>query len=161
MSERTLTAPEAARAAVAAKAAVVPGRTTVEIPPSEPPPPERPCSSQGQAFDAKGRLLLAAKALKVTAVVDPSVFAGIEVVPGQPAVRFVLEAGGRKVTGQLRPKALKKVVAAISVHEAGGVACIVQGKLGAGDVLEDAGIIAQPRARKAESAPETAEGVRP
>jgi hypothetical protein len=132
MSGRTtLTAPEAARSAVAERVALVPGKVTVEVP--------RP------AWTKDGRLRLTARSLKVTVVVDPAVLAGIEVPTGKPHVPIVIDVAGRKVTGQFTAKSLRKAVAAVAEHGAEGVAVVVQAKLAAGDKLEDTGVLAQPK----------------
>ena len=50
--------------------------------------------------------------------------------------------------GQLTSKGLRKALAMIAEHGLDKVAVIVQGKLGEGDVVLEAGIIAQPRLPK-------------
>jgi hypothetical protein len=113
---------------------------TVTMPPK--PPPVR---------GAKGRLNLNSKAIKVTLVLDPVQLAELEVPPGAPPQRFGIEAGGRRVTGQLTSKGVRKALAMIAEHGPEKLAVIVQGKLGEGDVVLAAGIIAQPRLPKGAS----------
>jgi hypothetical protein len=134
----TLTAPAAARAAVAARPAIVPGRVTIEMPP-KPPPPVR---------DAKGRLNLAARALKVTVVLDPAQVAEVTVPNGAGPQSFRIEVGGRRVSGQVNAKGLRKATALIAEHGPERVAVILQGKLGADDVIEECGIVAQIKGPK-------------
>src|SRR6516165_6267559 len=133
MSECSSTTLIASPAAVTA-AAKLPAKTspsTVTMPPK----PVR---------DAKGRRLnFNSKA--VTMVLDPAQLAELEVPPGAPPQRFRIEARGRRVTGQLTSKGVRKALAMIAEHGPEKLAVIVQGKLGEGDVVLAAGIIAQPR----------------
>ncbi len=118
----------------------MPGKiVVVEVPkPPAPPPP---------VWDRKGRLLVSAKALKVTTVLDPAVLAGLAVPNGSARTEFVLDVGGRKVTGAFNSKSLRRAAAAIAEHGPEGVTIMVQGRL-VGDALEDAGIVAQPKTPK-------------
>jgi hypothetical protein len=118
----TLTAPAAARAALASRQAEVP-KPTISVPP-------RP----------GGPLRLMAKALKCTAVVDPAAIAGFMVPNGMPRVEFAVAVDGRKVTGSLNAKGVRKTVAE---HGPESLAVVLVGRLGQGDVLEEAGISAQ------------------
>jgi hypothetical protein len=127
----TLTAPPAARAALAARA---PAPATNEAPKS-------------YALRPGGRLRLAAKALKVSLVLDPAAIAGC-IVSNQARVEFAVAVDGRTVRGSLNAKSVKKAVAAIAEHGADGVAVVLQGKLAAGDVLEEAGLSAQVKVPK-------------
>ena len=54
----------------------------------------------------------------------------------------------RRVSVDLNAKSVRKVLATIGEHGPDGVAVIVQGKLMAGDVLAEAGIVANPKAPK-------------
>jgi hypothetical protein len=58
---------------------------------------------------------------------------------------FTIAVEGRRITGKFNSKSLRRAVAAA---QGGDVVVIVQGKLEAGDILVDAGISAQPRAKK-------------
>src|SRR4051812_43355676 len=136
MTERAiLAAPEAARAAVAAKPALLPGRSATLVPPP---------AVRGR----HGRLRLGAKALKVTLVLDPNEIAQIGNLDGAPPQRFEVRVAGRCVTGELRAKGLRRAQALIAEHGADKVAVIVQGKLEEGDVLGEAGIVAQVKGAK-------------
>jgi hypothetical protein len=95
-----------------------------------------------------GRLRLSAKSLKVTLVVDGTVLADYT-VPERDRPRVTIAAGGRTVTAELNPKSLRKAIATIREHGAEAVAVVLQGNLGPGDVLEAAGISAQPKGAKA------------
>ena len=95
------------------------------------------------ARDPRGAVKLSAKALEVTLVLDPVVFGQIELPPGTPAPPFVIDVGDRKVRAQISAKSLKKALTLIAEHGAEAVAVVLQGKLGDGDVVEEAGITAQ------------------
>jgi hypothetical protein len=88
---------------------------------------------------------LTAKSLKVTAVLDVDQVAALEPPMGSKTAPFEITVEGRTVTGTFNAKSVRKAVAAAN---AGDVVVIVQGKL-VGDILEEAGIVAQPKAPKA------------
>lgn len=98
------------------------------------------------------RLRLSAKSIKATVVLDPAQLAGLVVPNGQPRVGFVIDVAGRAITGEFNAKSLRRAVAAVTEHGAEAVAVIAQGKL-VGDALEEAGIVAQPKAPKAPEPP--------
>jgi hypothetical protein len=54
----------------------------------------------------------------------------------------------RSVSADLASKSIRKAQAAIDEHGADGVACIIQGKLVAGDRIAEAGLVAQVKAPK-------------
>jgi len=95
------------------------------------------------ARDPKGAVKLTAKALKVMLVLDPVVFGKIELLRGASAPPFVIDVGDRKVRAQISAKSLRKALALIAEHGADKVAVIVQGKLETGDVIAEAGLVAQ------------------
>ena len=95
----------------------------------------------------KPRMNLTAKSIKVSLVLAPAQFAHL-VVPvgaGRQPFRIKME-DGPVVSGELNPKSLRKVAATIAEHGVDGVAVIMQGKLGAGDVIIEAGLSAQVKA---------------
>jgi hypothetical protein len=160
MSERTtLVAPAIARAQAiarglaqtnpAAAIAYAEGaahRANAEIRPEPPPPIERPPREpKGRA----PRLELTAKAIKLTLVVDGAAFADFRAPNGPDRVRFRLQAGTRRLAGELNPKTVRKVIATIAEHGPEAVAVVIQGKLGDGDVVEEAGITVQVKGSKA------------
>jgi hypothetical protein len=143
MSERTtLTAPPAARAALAARSPV-------------PAPTEAPKS---YALRPGGRLRLSAKTLKVSLVLDPAALAGVTVPANMQRVEFAVAVDGRTVRGSLNAKSVRKAAAALAEHGADGVAVVLQGKLAAGDVLEEAGLSAQVKGPRPVPAPVAADG---
>ncbi len=85
---------------------------------------------------------LTAKALKTTIVITADQIAGFNVPNGSPPVPFVIEVGGRSVTGTFNAKSLRKAIAAAAATPEAKV--IVQGTLTAGNVLMDAGISVPP-----------------
>ena len=101
-----------------------------------------------RAWSKDGRLRLQARALKVTLVIDPAVLAGLDVPIGKPHVPFVIDVGGRRVTGRFTAKSLRKAVAAVAERGVESVAVVVQAKLAVGDKLEETGIVAQPKAMR-------------
>jgi predicted transcriptional regulator len=90
---------------------------------------------------------LTARNLKCTLVLDP---AGIAALADPPTTRVPLRIrvadGDRVVTADIAAKALRKAKATIA--QGGDVAVILQGKLMGGDVMTEAGLIAQPKAAK-------------
>jgi hypothetical protein len=130
MSERTtLTAsPAAVAAATARPARTMP--TTVTLPP----PAVR---------DAKGRLNLSARALKVTLVLDPMQIAEVTLPPAAGPQKFRIAVGERRLTGQVNAKGLRRALALIAEHGGEKVAVILQGKLEEGDVVSECGLVAQ------------------
>jgi hypothetical protein len=164
MSDRTtLTAPATARARAeaiarglaqtnpAAAAAYAEGEVHRVNAETRPPPPrqiERPPRTRERA----AKLELVAKAIKLTLVVDPAALAGFAVPDGGGRVGFRVQAGGRRLGGELNPKTVRKVIATIAEHGAEAVAVVVQGKLGDGDVIEEAGITAQVKGQRAADA---------
>jgi hypothetical protein len=131
-SEQTLTASPAA-IATAAKRAKSTRPPTVVMPP---------------AHDPAVAVRLNAKALKVTLVLDAAMVAMIELKNGAPAPPFVIDVGDRKERAQVSAKELRKVLATIAEQGADQVAVILQGKLVAGDVLAEAGLVAQVKTPK-------------
>jgi hypothetical protein len=90
---------------------------------------------------------LEAKALKVTAVLDPAAIAGITVPNGTAKFAVKLRVAGRTLSADLNAKSLRRCVTAVQGAEEGGVAVVLQGRL-EGDVIVDAGITAQPKTPK-------------
>jgi hypothetical protein len=95
-----------------------------------------------------------AKSLKVVAVIDAAEIARISAPEGGPA-RIVLNVTlpDRMVAVDLAAKSVRKAKATIAELGADGTACIIQGRmLGNPDRIADAGLSAQPKAKKPESA---------
>jgi hypothetical protein len=92
---------------------------------------------------------LTTRALKCTVLLDPAEIEGLALVDGIPRVQLNIRvADGRTVTADVAAKAVRKAQAVIAQHGAAGVAAFLQGKLGNGDVLLEAGLVAQPKTPK-------------
>src|SRR4051812_48050805 len=88
------------------------------------------------------------KALKVTAVVPP---ADLKPLPPGADIVLALEVGdGIKAMVKLNPKSYRKALATIAELGAENVAVIVQGQMTRPDVIDGAGIVAQPKKPKGE-----------
>jgi hypothetical protein len=92
------------------------------------------------------QIKLTAKSCKATFVLDQEQIASLRIPDGSPPVEFTVRLDdGRVVTGKLNPKTLRKAVATAA---AGPAAVVLQGRLGPGDVLADAGLSVQPKVVK-------------
>ena len=91
--------------------------------------------------------VLNARALKVTVVLDPAEISRLP-DPKTPRIELTIKVDGRSVRCDVAAKALRKAKATIAEHGTDGVATIVQGKLGAGDVVLEAGLVAQVKVPK-------------
>lgn len=100
---------------------------------------------------------LTGRALKVTIVLDPAEVLTLRIPDGSSRMILKIAAGGRTATADIAAKSLRK--AQTTIREAGsdGCAAILQGKLGAGDVVSEAGLVAQIKAAKDAAAPAAAE----
>jgi hypothetical protein len=93
--------------------------------------------------------VLNVRALKCTVLLDPAEIEGIALVEGLPRVQLnIRTADGRTVVADIAAKAVRKAQAAIAEHGTDGVATLLQGKLGRGDVLLEAGLVAQVKVPK-------------
>jgi hypothetical protein len=90
--------------------------------------------------------VLNSRALKVTAVLDPT---EVTALPDPTTARTMLriQVAGRIVTADVAAKALRKAKATIAQHGPSEVAVIVQGKL-VGDSVLEAGLVAQVKVPK-------------
>ena len=104
--------------------------------------------------------ILNARALKCTVVLDPTEVAAIVAPEGTPRLPLRIVVDGRTVTTDIAAKSIRKAQAMIAEHGPDGVAVILQGKLGCGDVLLEAGLVAQPKTPKPAAQPaEVAAGI--
>src|SRR3954451_2420662 len=90
---------------------------------------------------------LETKNLKITAILDPAAVATIPTPNGVSKAALRITAGGRTYTAEVNMKSLRRCIAAIGEAGPDGVAIILQGKLN-GDVIAEAGIVAQPKTPK-------------
>jgi hypothetical protein len=109
--------------------------------------PHKPAPPQPRGNRRAGTTELAARAIKLTIVLDGAAVAAIA-VPDGGRPRIVVTAAGRRLTAELNPKTLRKTVATIREHGPDQVAVVLQGKLAAGDVIEEGAITAQVKTPK-------------
>jgi hypothetical protein len=95
--------------------------------------------------------ILNARAMKVTVVLDPAEVAEIIARDGQPRVAIAIRLPDRRVTADLNAKSVRRALATITEHGPDGVSVVVQGKL-VGDIITEAGIMAQPKVKPAAAA---------
>jgi hypothetical protein len=67
-------------------------------------------------------------------------------------IPFTIAVDDRKLTCDFAPKAVRKAFAVITEHGAENMAVFLQGKLGKGDVILEAGLVAAPKVRQKEAA---------
>jgi hypothetical protein len=89
---------------------------------------------------------LTAKNLKVTLVLQAAEVAAFP-CPNTARITLSIRLPDRTVTVDLAAKSVRRAQAAIREYGT-EVACILQGRLGAGDVILEAGLSAQPKAAK-------------
>jgi hypothetical protein len=92
-------------------------------------------------------LPLSAKSIKVVLAIDARQLLGVSVANGVAQVPFIVAVAGRHIKGKLNAKTLSRAVGMVTASGGEDVGVIIQGRLVAGEQLEDAGISAQPRAR--------------
>jgi hypothetical protein len=98
--------------------------------------------------------MLTAKSAKLTLVLDPAEVAAWAVPEGQKHFKFKVRYLDAHVEVQLSTKGARKTVSIVKELGVDGVAVIIQGKLNVGKTtisIEEAGILAQPRAKKVEA----------
>lgn len=101
--------------------------------------------------------MLNAKSIKATIVLDPADVAAL-VAPEGKQIKLLIGYQGGIVNVSLSGKGLRKTIALVKELGVENVAVIIQGKLRLGSplALEDAGILAQPLAKKDAPAAEQA-----
>jgi hypothetical protein len=88
---------------------------------------------------------LHATSIKVTIVLDPIEVMGVSASAGSGLVPITIHVAGRILRAQFSPKSVRKARTAIEAAPPDGIAVILQGRLAAGDVIEDAGVAAHPK----------------
>jgi hypothetical protein len=101
---------------------------------------------------SKEETMLTAKSAKLTLVLDPAEVATL-VAPEGKQFKLLVSYQGGIVDVPLSGKGVRKTIALVKELGVENVAVIVQGKLRLGSPLslEEAGILAQPRAKKPEA----------
>jgi hypothetical protein len=98
------------------------------------------------------RPTLTAQPLKVTLVLEADELAAIPVEDGRPRVRLRIRLPDRKLSVDIAAKSLRKAQAAIRKAGADAIALVLQGCLVAGDIIAEAGLSAQPKAKHSNDA---------
>jgi hypothetical protein len=93
------------------------------------------------------QLIVTARALKVTAVLDVAVVATLPAPDGQPRTKLTITCEGKSYTADVATKSLRKVKATIAANGAENVFVMVQGKLRNNEIVE-CGIVAQLKVAK-------------
>jgi sRNA-binding protein len=91
---------------------------------------------------------LQAKSIKATVLLDASDISRLRVLEGTSKVALRVNVGNRAITADLNARSVRRAVAAIQAAGEAGASVILQGRL-EGDVLLEAGIVAQPKTSKA------------
>ena len=93
-------------------------------------------------------------------LLDPAPFAAVTVPDGAPSrTDLAIAVGGRKVMANIATKGLRKALATVAEHGADGSVLLLQGVLSAGDVVDEAGLTAQPKVKPTVQEPVAAEAL--
>ncbi len=95
---------------------------------------------------------VAARSLKVTAMLDASALGGVVVPNGVSKVILHVSTPGRSVTAEVNAKSLRRAVATIADAGPDSVAVLLTGKLEGNNTVSEAGIAAQLKVPKAVAA---------
>jgi hypothetical protein len=95
---------------------------------------------------------VAARSLKVTAMLDAAALAGVVVPNSASKVTLHVSTPGRSVTAEVNARSLRRAVAAIAEAGPDGVAMLLTGKLEGNNTVAEAGIAAQLKVPKAAAA---------
>jgi hypothetical protein len=97
-------------------------------------------------------LILNAKSLKATIVLDPVEVLSVPVKDGLSKIALKVAVGGRTISAEVNAKSLRRCIATVRDLGPDAVAVVLQGKLEANGVLVEAGIAAMPKTPKAATA---------
>ena len=89
--------------------------------------------------------VLVARTIKVTVVLQPQDVLAFPVRDGQSHVPITIRSATRTLRAQLNTKGVRRAQTAVRESGLDGVAVVLQAKLAAGDLLEEAGLSAQPK----------------
>jgi hypothetical protein len=95
---------------------------------------------------------LTATRLKVTCVLNTAELLAVPAPDGVSRVNLHIQLPDRTVTADIATKSLRKAQVAVRELGADNVALLLQGRLVAGDVIDEAGLSAQPKAPKPQPA---------
>jgi hypothetical protein len=93
-----------------------------------------------------------ARSLKVTVVLDAATLLAVPVRDGQPRTVLNVRLPDRTVSADLNTKSVRKAIAAITEFGPDGCSAIIQGRLNAGDIIVEAGLVVQPKMAKVPAA---------
>jgi hypothetical protein len=105
---------------------------------------------QPQSGHQSGQLRLSAKSIKITIVLDPNQLADFAVPNGAARIPFAIACAGRTITGQFNAKSLRRAITTITENGADQTTVVIQGRLTAANVVEDAGLACQIKGPKPE-----------
>lgn len=92
--------------------------------------------------------MLTVHKLKVTTLVRPDEILAVPVPNGQPRVILKVQLPDRVLSADIAAKSLRKVQTTVRELGADNVVIVLQGSLGAGDAIAEAGLSAQPKVKK-------------
>jgi hypothetical protein len=92
---------------------------------------------------------ISAKHLKVTTMLDATDLLAITAPEGKPRVSLRIRLPDRTFTVEVAAKSLRRAQAATRERGADNIALVLQGALGPGATIAEAGLSAQPKAAKA------------
>jgi hypothetical protein len=92
--------------------------------------------------------MLTANKLKIVLVLKADEFANVPAVDGKPRTVLRITLPDRVVSADVSTKSLRKVHTAIGANGADNMTVLLQGTLVANDVITDAGLSAQLKAKK-------------
>jgi hypothetical protein len=91
---------------------------------------------------------LTGRSIKVVIPLDPAELAAFPVPEGVPRVLLQIRVGERRVTADIAAKAVRKAIGTVAEHGAETTITFIQGKLGPGDAVLEAGLVANVKAPK-------------
>jgi hypothetical protein len=97
--------------------------------------------------------IVSAFKLKVTTMLKPDELLGVPAPDGTPRVTLRVQLPDRIITADVAAKSVRKAQTAIKESGADNIALILQGVLLAGDVIGEAGLVAQLKVPKPAQAP--------
>ena len=106
------------------------------------PPPAAPATAERLKV-----AVVTARNVKVTLVLNTAdVAAALQpFATTDKRIPMVIMVEGRRLKANFAPNAVRKVLAALQEHDSEGIAVLIQGKLGAGDHVLEASLMAQPK----------------
>jgi hypothetical protein len=86
---------------------------------------------------------LTAKSIKATIVLSPAEVLALATPDGKPRCIVRVTVSDRTITADLNAKSVRKAIATIKEAGPDNISCVLQGKLGAANQLEEAGLAVQ------------------